>query len=410
VHLLALGSPAAWPRDASPSPKGSPSNTSPKRLIRAAILSVCLAHPGARAADDDSRYRAVVEGAIRPLMVRYEIPGMAVALTLGGQAYIFTFGVASEETKAPVSETTLFEIGSVSKTFTATLAGYAQATGKLSLGDHPSKYLPQLKGTPIDKATLLHLGTYTAGGLPLQFPDAVEGDATTMAYFRNWMPVAPPGTQRQYSNASLGLFGLVTSVALNDDFAHAVESTIFRGFGMTHSFVRIPSRAMSDYAWGYSKGKPVRMSAGPLSDETYGVRTTAPDLLRFVQGNIDPSGLEAPLRRAVEATHVGYFRAGPLVQGLGWEQFAYPVSREWLLGGNAEEIINDPQPAHAVEPKDAAGAHLFDKTGSTRGFGAYVAFAPSRRIGIVMLANKNYPIPARVDAAWSILDQLAPNP
>jgi beta-lactamase class C len=267
-----------------------------------------------------------------------------------------------------------------------------------------------LKGTPIDRATLLHLGTYTAGGLPLQFPDAVEGDAATMAYFRKWIPVAPPGTQRQYSNASLGLFGLVTSVALNDDFAHAMESTIFRAFGMTHSFIRVPNRAMSDYAWGYTNGKPVRMSSGPLGEETYGVRTTAPDLLRFVQANIDPSSLEAPLRRAVEATHVGYFRAGPLVQGLGWEQFPYPVSREWLLGGNAEEIILDPQPAYAVEPKEAAGAHLFDKTGSTRGFGAYVAFAPSRRIGIVMLANKNYPIPARVDAAWGILDQLAPNP
>jgi beta-lactamase class C len=343
-------------------------------------------------------------------MSRYEIPGMAVALTLGGQPSVFTFGVASAETRAPVSDATLFEIGSVSKTLTATLAGYAQATGRLSLDDHPSKYLPQLKGTPIDKATLLHLGTYTAGGLPLQFPDAVEGDAATMAYFHDWIPAAPPGAQREYSNPSLGLFGLVTGIALKDDFAHAVESTIFPAFGMRHSFIRMPGSAMPDYAWGYSQGKPVRMSAGPLSAETYGVRTTAPDLLRFVQANIDPSGLEAPLRRAVEATHVGYFRAGPLVQGLGWEQFAYPVSREWLMGGNAEEMINDPQPAQAVEQKAAGGALVFDKTGSTRGFGAYVAFVPSRKIGIVMLANTNYPIPARVDAAWRILDQLAPSP
>jgi beta-lactamase class C len=379
------------------------------RLLSSAILFVCLAVPAARAADDD-RIRAVVESAIRPVMARYEIPGMAVALTLGGQPHVFTFGVASKEAGTPVSDATLFEIGSVSKTLTATLAGYAQATGKLSLGDHPGKYLPQLKGSPIDRATLLHLGTYSAGGLPLQFPDAVEGDAATMAYFRNWIPGAPPGTQRRYSNPSLGLFGLVTSVALKDDFAHAMESTVFTAFGMTHSFIRVPSRAMPDYAWGYSQGKPVRMSAGPLAEETYGVRTTAPDLLRFVQANIDPSGLAAPMRRAVEATHVGYFRAGPLVQGLGWEQFAYPVSREWLLGGNADEVINDPQPAFPVGAKEAATARIFDKTGSTRGFGAYVAFAPSRQIGIVMLANKNYPIPARVDAAWSILDQLAPNP
>ncbi|HYP32849.1 MAG TPA: serine hydrolase, partial [Burkholderiaceae bacterium] len=136
-------------------------NTLPMRLLSSAILFVCLAVPAARAADDD-RIRAVVESAIRPVMARYEIPGMAVALTLGGQPHVFTFGVASKEAGTPVSDATLFEIGSVSKTLTATLAGYAQATGKLSLGDHPGKYLPQLKGSPIDRATLLHLGTYSA--------------------------------------------------------------------------------------------------------------------------------------------------------------------------------------------------------------------------------------------------------
>ena len=62
----------------------------------------------------------------------------------------------------------------VSKTFTATLAGYAQTLGKMSLDDHPGKYMPQLRGSAIDRASLINLGTFTAGGLPLQFPDAVS--------------------------------------------------------------------------------------------------------------------------------------------------------------------------------------------------------------------------------------------
>ncbi|OWQ84132.1 class C beta-lactamase [Roseateles aquatilis] len=379
-------------------------------LARAAgCLVLAAACPlAAHAAADDARVRAVVDAAVRPLMASHDIPGMAVAVTVDGRRYVFTYGVASKESRAPVTETTLFEIGSVSKTLTATLAAYAQATGQLSLDDHPGQYLPELKGRPIDQATLLHLGTYTAGGLPLQFPDPVEGDAAAMAYFRDWQPRAAPGTRRQYSNPSLGLFGRVAGIALKDGFAKAMETTVFPAFGMRHSHLQVPRRAMADYAWGYRQDKAVRVNPGPLDLETYGVKTTAADLLSFVQANIDPSALDAPMRRAVEATQVGHFRVGPMVQGLGWEQYAYPVSREWLLGGNSPEIIFESQPVHQLAAGEWGGARLFNKTGSTGGFGAYVAFVPSKQIGIVMLANRSYPIPARVEVGLAILNGLTP--
>ena len=104
----------------------------------------------------------------------------------------------------------------------------------------------------------------------------------------------------------------------------------------------------------------------------------------------------------------GTYRVGTMVQGFGWEQYSYPVSRETLLGGNSEELIFDPNPVQAVAAQATDAARLFDKTGSTGGFGAYVAFVPAKKIGVVLLANRNYPIPARVEAGFAILEQLAP--
>jgi len=372
------------------------------------LLIACLAPMASRAGDDAMKVRAIVDATIRPLMSQHDIPGMAVGVMLDGQAYVLNYGLASREHRTPVVNATLFEIGSVSKTLTVTLATYAQAIGKLSLSDHPGRYVPALKGRSIDQATLLHLGTYTAGGLPLQFPDDVANtNDGAIAYLSSWKAYARAGTEREYSNPSLGLLGYATGIAMRDGFARSMETQLLPRLGMDHTYVHVPAAAMADYAWGEHDGKAVRAGSGPFDEEAYGIKTTAGDMLRFMKDNMDPSGLEPAMRRAAKATHTGYFRAGDLVQGLGWEQYPWPLSRELLLGGNSAEMIEHPNAVIPIATPTSAAPHLFDKTGSTGGFGAYVAFIPSSRLGIVMLANKNYPIPARVEAAYAILDKLA---
>src|ERR1700709_658679 len=111
-----------------------------------AVVLACLASVAVQAADDAGPVRALVDATIRPLMARYDIPGMAVAVTIAGRAQVFDYGVASQESGTPVGAAPRFEIGSVSKTLTATLATYAQATGRLSLADHPGRFVPQLRG------------------------------------------------------------------------------------------------------------------------------------------------------------------------------------------------------------------------------------------------------------------------
>lgn len=382
---------------------------SPTYLMRGTIAVLCSGFAlTSWAADDSARIRAAVDAAIRPLMAEHDVPGMAVAITIDGKPTYLNYGVASRESNTPVTEATLFEMGSVSKVFTATLASYAVALGKLSLDDTPGIYMPQLKGSAIDQASLLHLGTYTAGGLPLQFPDDVT-PAGAAAYYQQWKPGAVPGAQRLYSNPSLGLFGNLTALALKRDFADLMQTQLFPRLGLANSHIHVPASAMGNYAWGYNRdNKAIRVNPGVFDAEAYGVKSNAADMLRFVQLNLDPGQLTGPMRRAVAGTQVGYFQVGEMVQGLGWEQYPYPISVDRLLAGNSPAVIMEPNAVKKLVPPQPASARtLFNKTGSTGGFGAYVAFIPDAKIGIVMLANRNYPIPARVKAAHAILQQLA---
>jgi beta-lactamase class C len=377
-----------------------------------AMACLCLAPFAAGAADAlDAALRASVDRAIRPLMAQYAVPGMAVAVTVDGRTQFFNYGLASRESKAPVSEHTLFELGSVSKTFTATLACLAQDRGALSFADHPSRYLPALTGSAIDRATLLDFGAYVAGGLPQQVPEGVTDDARMLAWLRAFQPEAAPGTVRTYSNISLGVFGRATAIALHADFSEAMQQQVFPALGLRHTWIHVPDAAMADYAWGEARdGKPARVKPDVFDVETYGVKSSAADMIRYLQANIDPSGLDAPMRRALACTHAGYFKVGEIVQGLGWEQLRGPLTLQRLLDANSDRMSGHSNPATPLAPAQQAApaGTLFDKTGSTRGFGSYVLFVPTQRIGIVMLANKNVPNAARVEAAYAILQATAP--
>ncbi|MDP9807836.1 beta-lactamase class C [Rhizobium tibeticum] len=363
---------------------------------------------GAHAAEQEDGLGRVVDAVAGPLMAKNDISGMAIAVTAKGKRYVFNYGVASKASGQKVTDATLFEIGSVSKTFTATLAAYAEASGDLSFADSPSKFLPELAGSRLAEASMLDLGTYMAGGLPLQFPDEVTDHKKMVGYYKNWKPSYAPGTRRLYSNPSIGLFGYAAAQAMGWPFDDLMQQKLFPALGLSHSFITVPKNEADNYAYGYSKsGKAVRVSPGVLDSEAYGVKMSASDMLGFIEANMNASGLDDPLQAAIAATHVGYYKVAGMTQGLGWEIYAYPTDLEQLLAGNATEMTLQ---AHEIEklspPRPPVNDALFNKTGSTNGFGAYVAFVPSQGIGVALFANKNYPNSERVKAAYRILAAL----
>jgi len=375
-------------------------------------LSILLPVKCQASADANGRVRTIVTDAIAPLMRQYGIAGMAVGVVMNGQDYVYDYGVASKATGQPVTANTLFEIGSISKTFNATLAAYAGLRGDLSLSDMVARYLPALRGSAFDKVSLLNLGTYTPGGMPLQLPGGITDEAELLAYYKAWKPAYAPGTVRTYSNPSIGLLGVITARAMNAGYAALLQDRMFPALGLQHSFLAVPPGEAANYAEGYEDdGTPIRIMPDVLTPETAGVRTTAGDLLRFLAINMGGVSVDASWRKAAIATHTGYYQtdAGGMVQDLVWEQYKLPVTLSALEAGNDYTMIMDPHPVTAITPPLPPRMDvLLDKTGSTNGFGAYVACIPAERIGVVLLANKAYPIPARVAAAYRILTRLYP--
>ncbi|CAB3933235.1 Beta-lactamase [Achromobacter insolitus] len=349
-----------------------------------------------------------IDEAVQAVMREHDIPGMSVAVTQDGTQRFYNYGVASRETGKPAGSDTLYEVGSISKTYTATLAAYAQARGRLALGDSPAKSLPELAGSDFAKLSLINLGTHTTGGFPLQVPDAIKNQAQLMAYLKNWKPEHPAGTYRTYANPSIGMLGVVAAKSLNQPFKAAMERDLFPKLGLTSTYIDVPAARMADYAQGYNKqNAPVRVNPGVLADEAYGVKTSARDLIRFVDANMGLNVTNAELRDAIGQTHVGYYQLGDMVQDLAWEQLRYPATLDALLTANAGNYNSQSQPVAALNPPlPPQQAVWINKTGSTNGFGGYVAFVPSKRLGIVILANRNYPNEARVRLAYRILGEL----
>lgn len=355
-------------------------------------------------AADDAKLKAITDAAIKPVMEKNGIPGLAVGISVDGESHVFTYGVMSKSSGQPVTAQTLFELGSISKTFTVTLSTYAEMNGQLSLSGKVEDYLPSMKGKPFGDVTLMQLGTHTAGGFPLQVPDNVKTEQQLLAYLKAWKPSYKPGTHRTYANPSIGMLGYITAKAMGQSFDGAMKDTLFPALGLENTFTVVPEAKMADYAQGYKRtGEPARMTPAVLSSEAYGVRSTAEDMIRFVNANMGLEKLNGKIQQALTNTHTGYFGVGAMTQDMVWEQYAHPAQLKTLRELNSGALLKTVPVSEISPPMKPRQDVFINKTGSTNGFGAYVAFIPKQKLGIVILANKNYPNEERVSAAYEIL-------
>ena len=185
---------------------------------------------------------------------------------------------------------TLFEIGSVSKTFTATLAGYALTQDKMRLDDRASQHWPALQGSRFDGISLLDLATYTAGGFarcsfPTRCRRTRHRSATTTA---SGSRPTRRAASASISNSSIGLFGYLAA-QLGQPFERLMEQQVFPGTGPRTD----PPRRARGGAGAVRPGlrqddRRYGSVPAPLDAEGYRVKTSAADLLPFVDANLHP--------------------------------------------------------------------------------------------------------------------------
>ncbi len=371
-------------------------------------FALCFAASVANAAvaqDPHARFDANAAAAFDSAIKEYDIPGLVVGVTQNGQHSFYATGLASREDQRPVTPDTVFELGSISKIFNVTLAALAEQQGKLSLDANVATYLPELDGSPAGALTLMDLATHHSGGLPLQAPDTATDADQLLTWLESWQ-VPQPGA-RSYSNVSIGLLGYIAAVALGTSYADAAQTILFPALGLTNTWVDVPETAMDQYAFGYDRktNEPIRVTPGLFDDEAYGVKSTARDMLTMLDIQLGQGNVAADIRNAVARTQTPQFKTQFFTQAMIWEAYPWPADLDRMVAGNGYDFILKPQPMSPLGSSEMAPV-IMNKTGSTNGFGGYVAMLPDQALGIVVLANRNYPNEARVRATYDLINRL----
>jgi D-alanyl-D-alanine-carboxypeptidase/D-alanyl-D-alanine-endopeptidase len=299
----------------------------------------------------------------------------AIGIVLGvmdsdGSTRIVSYGNAGPQA-APLGPGTIFEIGSLTKVFTATVLATMAARQEVSLDAPASNYLPRDLSLPRRDGiaiTLANLAEQNSGlpGQPGNFspkelanPFADYTTSDLAAYLEGLTLPRGPGQLYEYSNLGLGLLGMALSHHSGLSYEQLVTARVLEPLGMSSTGIRLTPQMTERRAVGHDQqGIPVRDWDFSAPFEASGaLRSSMIDMMKFLDANMGAAsnGLE----RAMRLAHVPRAAAGNGRIGLNWLSF-----------------------------KTSGGVDIVYHTGNTGGYSSYIGFDPVRGVGVVMLANQ----------------------
>lgn len=337
-----------------------------------------LPMPSTLAADASLQFRAVTE-ALMTAMQRFYVPGAAVGLLAGDREEHATLGLESLSSLRPVTPDTLFQIGSISKTFTGTAIWHLIDAGVLELDAPVRTYIPEFTVQDDDaaaKVTVQNLLDHSAGFYGDEGFDTGNGDDALARYVAVRMPqlpqLFPVGEYFSYNNAAFSLLGRLIEVATGTTYEAAMANLLFGPLGLEHTHLDRDAVRRNPFADGHAavpiNGKPAVAVQTPLFmpravDPAGGIWSTTRDLIRYARFHLD-QGVISSAANIVHPESLAQMRE-PAIPVPG---FPLQMGRDWFV-------------------QEVAGRRAFFHGGDTAGQHADLVFIPEEHFALIVLTN-----------------------
>lgn len=300
-------------------------------------------------------------------------PGIVVGILDAAGTRFVSHGTGAPGA-AVLDGATLFEIGSITKTFTSTILADMAARGEVALDDPVAKYLPAGTRVPASGErviTLLDLATHFSGlpRLPnnlsprdIRNPYADYTADKLYAFLAAHELARVPGERFDYSNLGAGLLGHTLALRAGTDYETLVRTRVLGPLGMRDTKITLAPADSARLAAGHNAGGQVVPVWDLASLQGAGsLRSSAADMLRYLAANIAAhvdSASSRPLAAALQLTHEPrHSLGGGADMGLGW------------IGATTQ-----------------SGARIFSHDGGTGGHRSFAAFDPARRVAVIVLS------------------------
>ncbi|MEM7801288.1 MAG: serine hydrolase domain-containing protein [Chloroflexota bacterium] len=311
---------------------------------------------------------------VKQKMEAYGIPGVSLGILVNGEEILLQFGVASLRTRQPVVPETIFQVGSNTKTMTATLLMALHEQGELDLDQPIQSVLPEfsVKNEAVSRsATVRQLLTHSTGWVGDHFidsgrgADAGEKYAVTMAKLPQ---IAPPDTAFSYNNSAFALSGVIIERITGRSYAAALRDLLFDPLGMPHSFLEAEDVMLQHFAVGHApwlEGESKVAGPWPLPRAMYAagsVAADAKDMLTYARfyldGGVTSSGEQIISKEGIERLWTTQFEIKP-----GWS-----MAHSWFV-------------------TDEGGVMSYSHGGATVGQISAFKIVPDRGFAFVSLTN-----------------------